>query len=87
MERDDGEMRGAGRGAEVRRGAQAEDSKTQAEDPSDSQLSQGPSQRSKIMEAESKTSTSTVKKQRRTPCAYGSSCYRYFNNLQLTFAF
>lgn len=69
MERDDGETRGA----EVRRGAQAEDSKTQAEDLSDSQASQGPSQRSKIMEAES---TSKVKKQRRTPCAYGSSCYR-----------
>ncbi|KAK9981460.1 hypothetical protein ABG768_000991 [Culter alburnus] len=72
MERDDGETRGA----EVRREAQAEDSKTQAEDPSDSQVSQGPSQRSKIMEAESKTSTSKVIKQRRTPCAYGSSCYR-----------
>ncbi|XP_077102172.1 aprataxin and PNK-like factor isoform X2 [Siphateles boraxobius] len=65
MESDDGETKGD----EVRRGAQAED-------PSDSQASQGPSQRSKITEAESKTSTSKVKKQRRTRCAYGSSCYR-----------
>ncbi|KAG1956127.1 aprataxin and PNK-like factor [Pimephales promelas] len=63
MERDDGEMKGD----EVGRGAQAED---------DSQASQGPSQRSKITEAESKTSVSKVKKQRRTRCAYGSSCYR-----------
>ncbi|KAK7161271.1 hypothetical protein R3I94_004069 [Phoxinus phoxinus] len=65
MERDDGETRGD----EVRRGAQAED-------PSDSQASQGPSQRSKVTEAESKTSISKVKKQRRMRCAYGSSCYR-----------
>ncbi|ROL46542.1 Aprataxin and PNK-like factor [Anabarilius grahami] len=72
MERDDGEIRGAGRGAEVRQG----DSKTQAEDRSDSQVSQGASQGSNIMEAESETSASKVKKQRRTPCAYGSSCYR-----------
>ncbi|XP_067297008.1 aprataxin and PNK-like factor [Pseudorasbora parva] len=72
MERDDGETKGV----EVRRGARAEDSETQAEDPSDPQVSQGPSQRPKIMEAESKTSTINVKKQRRTPCAYGSSCYR-----------
>ncbi|XP_016139918.1 aprataxin and PNK-like factor isoform X1 [Sinocyclocheilus grahami] len=63
MERDDGERRGAGRGAEVRPGAQAEDSKTQAEDPSDSQVSQGRPQRSKVTE-------------RRTQCPYGSSCYR-----------
>lgn len=71
MERDDGERRGA----EVRPGAQAEDSKTQAEDPSDSQVSQGRQQRSKV--TESKTSTSKVQKPRRTQCPYGSSCYRY----------
>uniref|UniRef100_A0A8C2DAN9 Zgc:165656 n=1 Tax=Cyprinus carpio TaxID=7962 RepID=A0A8C2DAN9_CYPCA len=70
MERDDGERRGA----EVRPGAQAEDSKTQAEDPSDSQVSQGRQQRSKV--TESKTSTSKVQKPRRTQCPYGSSCYR-----------
>lgn len=70
MERDDGETKED----EVRRG----------EDPSDPQASQGPSQRSKITVAESKTSTSKVKKQRRTRCAYGSSCYRYFNNLLIT---
>ncbi|KAF4118364.1 aprataxin and PNK-like factor isoform X2 [Onychostoma macrolepis] len=74
MERDDVERRGAGRGAEVRPGAQAEDSKTQAEDPSDFQVSQGGPQRSTV--TESKTSTSKVKKQRRTQCPYGSSCYR-----------
>ncbi|XP_073699075.1 aprataxin and PNK-like factor [Garra rufa] len=73
MERDD-ERRGDGRGAEDRPGAQAEDSETQAEDPSESQASQGHPQRSKI--TESKTSTSKVKKQRRAPCPYGSSCYR-----------
>ncbi|CAM4474068.1 unnamed protein product [Leuciscus chuanchicus] len=64
-ERDDGETKGD----EVQQGAQAEE-------PSDSQASQGPSQKSKITEAESKTSTSKVKKQRRMRCAYGSSCYR-----------
>lgn len=74
MGRDDGERRGDGRGAEVRPGAQAEDSKTQAEDPSDSQVSQGDPQMSKV--TESKTSTSKVKKQQRTQCPYGSSCYR-----------
>ncbi|KAL1281826.1 hypothetical protein QQF64_000629 [Cirrhinus molitorella] len=74
MERDDGERRGGDRGAEDRAGAQAEHSQAQAEDPSDSQASQGWPQRSKI--TESKTSSSKVKKQGRTPCAYGSSCYR-----------
>lgn len=88
MERDDGERRGDGRGAEVRPGAQAEDSKTQAEDPSDSQVSQGDPQMSKV--TESKTSTSKVKKQQRTQCPYGSSCYRYgtagLKNLEWTVA-
>ncbi|XP_050994575.1 aprataxin and PNK-like factor isoform X1 [Labeo rohita] len=74
MERDDGERRGGGRGAEDKPGAQAEDLQTQAEDVSDSQASQGRPQRSKI--TESQTSTSTVKKRQRTPCPYGSSCYR-----------
>ncbi|XP_042618302.1 aprataxin and PNK-like factor [Cyprinus carpio] len=74
MECDDGERRGGGRGAEVRQGAHAEHSKTQEEDASDSQVSQGRQQRSKV--TESKTSTSKVKKQRRAPCPYGSSCYR-----------
>uniref|UniRef100_A0A8C1A0R1 Zgc:165656 n=1 Tax=Cyprinus carpio carpio TaxID=630221 RepID=A0A8C1A0R1_CYPCA len=74
MECDDGERRGGGRGAEVRQGAHAEHSKTQEEDASDSQVSQGQPQSSKI--TESKTSTSKVKKQRRAPCPYGSSCYR-----------
>ncbi|XP_026059340.1 aprataxin and PNK-like factor [Carassius auratus] len=54
-------------GAEVTPGAQAED-------PSDSQVSLGCMQ--KIRLTESNTSTSKVKKQRRTQCPYGISCYR-----------
>ncbi|XP_043104460.1 aprataxin and PNK-like factor isoform X2 [Puntigrus tetrazona] len=76
MERDDGEGKSGGRGAEVRPGAQAEDTKTQAEDPSDSQVSQGLPQGSRVTETESKTITGKGKAPRRTPCPYGSSCYR-----------
>lgn len=76
MERDNGK-RGSIRGA----GGQSEDSQKQAKDSSNLQVDQGPSQntqqRSKVTESESKTSTSKVKKWKsRTPCPYGSSCYR-----------
>ncbi|XP_051560714.1 aprataxin and PNK-like factor isoform X2 [Myxocyprinus asiaticus] len=77
MERDDGRRRGSDRGVNVRQGVLAEGSKVQTEDSSDSQ---GPSQTkiqgSKVTESESTTSTSKVKKRQRTPCPYGSSCYR-----------
>ncbi|KAI7810849.1 aprataxin and PNK-like factor [Triplophysa rosa] len=76
MERDNGKKGGGIRGAS----AQSEDSQTQAKDSSNLQVDQGPSQNtqqtSKITESKSKTSTSKVKKQSRTPCPYGSFCYR-----------
>ncbi|XP_056312490.1 aprataxin and PNK-like factor isoform X2 [Danio aesculapii] len=74
MERNDEDRRGGGRRAQVRPGDQ--NSKTQTEDRSDSQVSRGHSQRSEIAETENKTSRSEVKKPRRTACPYGSSCYR-----------
>ncbi|XP_051983601.1 aprataxin and PNK-like factor [Xyrauchen texanus] len=80
MECDNGKRSGGDPAVDVRQGAQAEDSKTQAEESGDSQVNQGPSQagpkRSNVTESECKTSVSKVKKQRRTPCPYGGSCYR-----------
>lgn len=76
MERNDEERKGGGRRAQVRPGDQAQNSKTQTEDRSDSQVSRGLSQRSDVTESEIKTSRSEVKKPRRTACPYGSSCYR-----------
>lgn len=71
MERENGRTKGDVRGAR----AQSEDSQTQ--DSSNLQVDQGPSQQgSKVKESESKTSIRMEKKRRRTPCPYGSSCYR-----------